>query len=80
MRFFKCENGNVYMCSDRACVFCDHCIDIIYDYTNGPYLLLCELPEHDTHNGAGCEHFIEGVIRQIKTDFPNASSEDKKLF
>ena len=66
MRIFKCENGFEYKCSDTACVFCDHCTDIFYDYTHGPYLLLCELHDQALNNGSGCEHFIEGVIRQIK--------------
>lgn len=77
MRIFKCENGIEYKCPDTACVFCDHCTDIFYDYTNGPYLMFCELPDHDCHDGAGCEHFIEGVIRQIKCDPKSSGSEDK---
>lgn len=76
MRIFKCANGLAYKCPDTACVFCDHCTDIFYDYTNGPYLMFCELPAHDC-NGAGCEDFIEGVIRQIKTDLTGTSREDK---
>ena len=46
-----------------------------FDYTHGPYLILCEVPDHDCHNGAGCEHFIEGIIRQIKEGINN---EDNK--
>ena len=75
MRIFKWANGSEYVCSDTACVFCDHCTDIIFDYTHGPYLILCEVPDHDCHNGAGCEHFIEGIIRQIKEGINN---EDNK--
>lgn len=77
MRIFKCANGLEYKCPDTACVFCDHCTDIFYDYTNGPYLMFCEVPGHDCHDGAGCEYFIEGIIRQIKTDPKSSGSEDK---
>ena len=59
MRIFKCDNGFDYKCSDHACVFCDHCSEIFYDYTHGPYLILCDIPEHDCHDGAGCELFTE---------------------
>ena len=59
MRIFKCENGFEYKCPDTACVFCDHCTDIFYDYTHGPYLMFCDVPDHDCHNGAGCELFKE---------------------
>lgn len=59
MRIFKCANGLEYECPDTACVFCDHCQVIFYDYTHGPYLMFCDLPDHDCHDGAGCEFFTE---------------------
>ena len=40
---FKCDNGCVYKVPKNHCVFCDHCTDIFYDYTNGPYMFICEL-------------------------------------
>ena len=41
------EGGPVVLCkNDHDCVFCGHC-DITWDYTNGPYLLICDLG-HDT--------------------------------
>ena len=58
MRIFKCANGNEYECSDTACVFCDYCLEIIYD-SQGPFLIFCKIPDHDCHGGAGCEHFKE---------------------
>lgn len=61
MRIFKCENGKEYECPDNACVFCDHCSDIFYDYTNGPWLILCELPDYVGRIGTGCEHFTEVI-------------------
>ena len=59
MKIFKCANGIEYNCPDTACVFCKHCNDIFYDYTHGPYLMFCDIPNHDCHDGAGCEHFVE---------------------
>lgn len=26
----------------KSCVFCSHCKDFFYDYTNGPYLICCD--------------------------------------
>lgn len=57
MRIFNCENGSQYVCPDKACVFCDHCTDIFYDYTHGPYLICCELNKHPDDN---CKYFTEG--------------------
>lgn len=38
---WKCVNGHAYMVFKNSCVFCEHC-DIVWDYTNGPYLFLCD--------------------------------------
>ena len=38
---FECANGKSYMFPEKHCVFCEHCTDIWYDYTNGPYMFLC---------------------------------------
>lgn len=59
MRIFKCANGIDYNCPDHACVFCDHCKDIFYDFTHGPYMIFCDIPDHDIYDGTGCEHFKE---------------------
>lgn len=42
MKPFECDNGKVYMMPEEHCVFCRHCHDIFYDYTNGPYMFFCE--------------------------------------
>lgn len=39
---FKCANGITYELPENHCVFCEHCTDIIYDYSNGPYMFLCD--------------------------------------
>ena len=46
-RGFKCENGFTYKMPENHCVFCDHCTDIFCDFTNGPYLCLCDLGHDD---------------------------------
>ena len=38
---FKCDNGKTYIFPAKHCAFCEHCTDIWYDYTNGPYMFLC---------------------------------------
>lgn len=55
-------------CPAESCVFCDHCTDIYYDYSNGPYMFACELDKDksaddnfQTEKGVigKCEYFIE---------------------
>lgn len=58
MRIFTLNCGMSFKCPDNACVFCDHCTDIFYDYTNRIYMLVCRL--HDNPNGQGCHDFREG--------------------
>jgi hypothetical protein len=45
-----CEN-------DKNCVFCDHCTDIFWDYSNGIYGIVCEL--NKTPKDGNCDEFIE---------------------
>ena len=40
---------------ENACVFCKHCSDFFYDYTHGPYLILCKI-SHPNENGT-CKLF-----------------------
>lgn len=40
-KLFECENGKTYGAHKRSCLFCKHCTDIFYDYTNGPYMFIC---------------------------------------
>lgn len=46
MRKFLCEDGLLQrevMLPEKHCVFCKHCTDIYWDFTNGPYMCFCEL-------------------------------------
>ena len=41
---------------DKHCVFCSHCSDVFYDYSNGPYLCLCT-KDNDTNLWSNCSDF-----------------------
>lgn len=43
LKEFRCANGLIYHFSKNHCVFCEHCTNLFWDYTNGPYMFLCEL-------------------------------------
>ena len=36
------EDGSVWDMPAIHCVFCKHCTDVIYDYSNGPYMFMCD--------------------------------------
>ena len=40
---WTCESGKEYFAPKNHCVFCNHCIDIFYDFSNGPYLFICNI-------------------------------------
>lgn len=44
----------------RSCFFCEYCTEIIWDYTNGPYVFFCG-KEADTDDGVfgRCPEFKE---------------------
>ena len=71
MRTFRLEdplhpNGGflINVKCDRDCVFCKHCTDIFWDYTNLIYMIFCELNidawEGNEKGEHTCEHFEEG--------------------
>lgn len=44
----------------KCCLFCNHCTDVFWDYTHGPYAYACDI-EADTslgHQGE-CDKFEE---------------------
>ena len=41
-REFHCANGKVYGAHKRSCLFCKHCMQILYDSAEGPYMFFCE--------------------------------------
>ncbi len=52
MREYECHDpigpGVVVIAPERACLFCEHCTDIWWDYTSGPYLFFCDKYEDVT--------------------------------
>ena len=61
MKIFKAVTGLQYMCSDKCCLFCKHCSDVYWDYTNGPYMMICAADHEETLGyHAKCEYFEEG--------------------
>ena len=42
-------------------MFCDHCTDIFWDYTNGPYMIICDIDIDPTDGGydGTCRSFVE---------------------
>lgn len=63
-RVYECDE---YKCDahPRGCFFCKHITDVWWDYTNGPYMIMCELQKEDeqdlpTYGCFGeCKHFDE---------------------
>jgi hypothetical protein len=47
LKELECESGITYMLPKAHCAFCKHCTDLFYDYTNGPYMFICELGHVD---------------------------------
>lgn len=53
-------SGPTYACRyHKACLFCDNC-DIVWDYTNGPYMFTCDAgkncdeQEHNIYEDCDC--------------------------
>lgn len=61
LRRYECEFYTV-MVPPRHCLFCKHNTDVFWDYTNGPYIFICDVSE-DTGKGdrGKCPHFIEAT-------------------
>lgn len=57
---FKGE-GYTVMAHPKSCFFCEHCTDIIYDYSNGPYMFICNNNIDSDHIELGlkgmCDNF-----------------------
>jgi hypothetical protein len=59
MKEYKCEYYSVQV-AENSCFFCQHCTDIFFDYTNGPYMFICD-EDADTMKGydGQCKLFKE---------------------
>ena len=58
--FTKVYECDEYKCDahPNGCMFCKHSTDVFYDYTNGPYMIVCD-GNHSTKKGfvGKCKHF-----------------------
>lgn len=59
-RTYECEHYKV-TANEKSCFFCKHCTDIFFDYTNGPYMFICNKNIEPTHEilSKGCITFEE---------------------
>lgn len=45
---------------ERCCLFCKHCTDVFWDFSHGPYMMLCDIHEDVTDGAKGqCDDFKE---------------------
>lgn len=61
-RKWTSDAGASWWCPPKACMFCDHCTDIWWDYTNGPYMVGCDLDLDPNESGGyegNCDSFKE---------------------
>ena len=52
-----CGGVTVNVKHDKDCVFCKHCTDVWWDYTNLIYMIFCD-EDHDVWSRP-CEYFEE---------------------
>lgn len=61
-KFYLRAANKVYLARERSCLFCKYCDDIIWDYTNGPYLVSCEkYKDIETGLKGKCKYFRKGA-------------------
>ena len=59
MRKYECEYYSL-SAPATSCFFCDHCTDIFFDFSHGPYMFFCELDEDvDVGLSGKCKTFKE---------------------
>lgn len=58
-RRYECLYYDV-MAPEKSCLFCEHCCDVFWDFTNGPYMFFCA-SDGDPEQGAigNCKSFKE---------------------
>lgn len=59
VREYECDYYTV-TAPAKSCLFCDHCTDIIWDFSHGPYAFMCDTVT-DTRKGMSgeCDSFLE---------------------
>lgn len=58
---YEYGNGHMVGCKPDSCLFCKHCTDVFWDYTHGPYAIICDLQlfEERIDNNNKCSKFEE---------------------
>ena len=57
------EGGITIRCKDdNDCVFCKHCTDVFWDYTNLIYMIICDLDRNPWERPCAC--FAEAEERE----------------
>lgn len=54
---FKCDDGYKYKCLPGSCLICKNCSDVLWDYTHGPYCVICALDKFNERSGTECKYF-----------------------
>ena len=68
-RDFECDNGRIYQFPARHCAFCEHCTHVLYDYSHGPYMFLCDIGAEDYRTcGKFCEEESENEKQADKVN------------
>ncbi len=63
IKFIYVIGGCMFVpCKPPSCLLCKHCTDIWWDYSNGPYMTLCDLKEEPQEH---CEDFVLGDDEDI---------------
>ena len=64
---YELEHCLFYAVPEESCCTCKHCTDLLWDYSNGIYLLMCELKNFGT--GDACKLYKwDEVIRPDADD------------
>ena len=51
---YRCDHYRCFA-PEKHCLFCANCTGVFWDYTNGPYMFICEYGG----NYLNCEHFVD---------------------
>lgn len=80
-RLYELENGCVYKMPSVHCVFCKHCTDLFYDYTNGPYGFTCEkeLELNIAEDACSCESFEDDGYIFDEEDYKKRRDEQARI-
>ena len=77
---YELENHSVYAMPVTHCVFCKHCSDIFYDYTNGPYMFMCDkqLEPTLTEESCICDGFEHNGYKFDAEEYESRMNDMKK--